>query len=112
MDSSDVRLVVLTKRARNYQSSGFRGNRGWEGRLGGYGSRYLDMEMGWPGANAKLESINFTLQITAILADGGKARTLGNPMIRRVNTKTTQNLRDPNLGRVEYGERKGEREGG
>ena len=64
------------------------------------------MEMGWPGANAKLESINFTLQITAILADsGGKARTLGNPMIRRVNTKATQNLRNPNLGRVEYGER-------
>lgn len=70
------------------------------------------MEMGWPGANAKLESINFTLQITAIPGDGGKARPLGNPMIRRVNTKATQNLRDPNLGRVEYGGREREREGG
>lgn len=68
------------------------------------------MEMGWPGANAKLESINFTLQITVIPGDGGKARPLGNPMIRRVNTKATQNLRDPNLGRVEYGGREGGRE--
>ncbi|KAL2747931.1 hypothetical protein V1477_003826 [Vespula maculifrons] len=30
------------------------------------GSRYLDMEMGCPGANAKLESINFTVQVTAV----------------------------------------------
>ena len=44
-----------------------------------------------PDANAKLESINFTRQITAILADaGGKPASLGNPLIRTVNTKASE----------------------
>ncbi|EZA61939.1 hypothetical protein X777_08614, partial [Ooceraea biroi] len=36
----------------------------WHGERGFRdGSRYLDMEMGCPGANVKLESINFTWQV-------------------------------------------------
>lgn len=69
-DSSDVRLVVLTRRAEELRIKRFRNGE----RRDRDGSRYLDMEMGCPGANAKLESINFTPQVTAIGGDGGTRR--------------------------------------
>lgn len=75
-DSSDVRLVVLTRRAKELRIERFRvgkeggEEKGKEARVVGGGSRYLDMEMGCFGANAKLESINFTPQVTAIGGEG------------------------------------------
>ena len=62
-----------------------------------------------PDANAKLESINFTRQITAILADaGGKPASLGNPLIRTVNTKASEVERflSRSRSRFQAGERK------
>lgn len=61
------------------------------------------MEMGCPGANEKLESINFTQQVTAIGGGdaGGDGRRgeepggFGNSLIRRVNTKAGEVVRSP-----------------
>ncbi|KYN33620.1 hypothetical protein ALC56_12332 [Trachymyrmex septentrionalis] len=52
------------------------------------GSRYLDMEMGCPSINAKLESINFTLPAEVEKLDG-----FGNSLIRKVNTKAREVVR-------------------
>lgn len=65
---------MLTRRAKELRIERFRigeerereREKRKEARVVGGGSRYLDMEMGCPGANAKLESINFTPQVTAI----------------------------------------------